>query len=133
MDDWKLRQASKRVRRIKGFYGHFTSWAVFSAFFIFINLWTDPREFWAIFPIVSWGVGLIFHAVGVFGLPGMSADWEQRMLERELERLERNEEIRERIDSYESSVSPASKYIREEEPRLELRELRKRRKDSDFV
>lgn len=133
MEEWKIRRARKRVRRIKGFYGHFTSWAVFSAFFIFINLWTDPREFWAIYPIVSWGVGLVFHAVGVFGLPGMSDDWEERMLERELERLERHEDLKRRIQSYESSVSPASKYIRDDEPRLQLKKLRKDRSDSDFV
>ena len=45
MEDWKIIMARKRVRRMKGFYGHFTSWAIFSGFFIILNLWTDPHDF----------------------------------------------------------------------------------------
>ncbi|MDX1407453.1 MAG: 2TM domain-containing protein, partial [Saprospiraceae bacterium] len=113
---------------------HFTSWMIFSVFFIVMNLWTDPREFWAIYPIVSWGVAVAFHAIGVFGLPWMGSDWEERMIERELERMEHNEHLYDLSgDEDLQSISPSSKYLEAPDPEIELRKLPRRRRDSDFV
>lgn len=129
-----MKIARRRVRRVKGFYSHFTSWMIFGVFFIVMNLWTDPHEFWAIYPIVSWGVVVAFHAIGVFGLPWMGPDWEARMIERELERLDRVDHLydgsaRDEVET----ISPSSKYLDPPDERFELRRVPRRRKDSDFV
>jgi hypothetical protein len=133
MEDWKYNEARRRVKKVKGFYSHFTSWLVFSVFFIFLNLSTGGRDFWAIFPIMGWGVGVAFHAVGVFGVPGLGKDWEERLLEREIERIDREEELREWRTDQENSNSPSSQDFAEEESPLKLKKLRKDMSDSDFV
>ena len=133
MEDWKYNEARRRVKKVKGFYSHFTSWLVFSVFFIFLNLSTGGRDFWAIFPIMGWGVVVAFHAVGVFGVPGLGKDWEERLLEREIERIDREEELREWRTDQENSNSPSSQDFAEEESPLKLKKLRKNMSDSDFV
>ncbi len=133
MDNWKYNEARRRVKKVKGFYSHFTSWLLFSVFFIFLNLTTGGHEFWAIFPIMGWGIGVAFHAVGVFGVPGLGKDWEERLLEREIDRIDREQEIREWRNDHEATDSPSSKQFAEEEPPLKLKRLRKDFRDSDFV
>ncbi len=133
MEDWKYNEARRRVTKVKGFYKHFTSWLLFSVFFIFMNLASGEREFWAIFPIMGWGIGVAFHAIGVFGVPGLGKDWEERLVEREIERIDREEEIREWRTDHETTNSPSSQRFEEEEPPLKLKELRKDLSDSDFV
>jgi len=41
---------------------------------------------WFIWPIFGWGIGLIFHFLGVFVFTRPS-DWERREIEKEMERL----------------------------------------------
>lgn len=133
MEDWKYNEAWRRVKKIKGFYSHFTSWLVFSVFFIFLNLTTGNREFWAIFPIMGWGIGVVFHAISVFGIPGLGKNWEERLMEREMDRIEREEQIRSWRSDKDALNSPSSQNYAEEEPPLKLKKLRKDLTDSDFV
>ena len=135
MADWKIEKARKKVRSMKGFYTHLASWVIFSVFMITMNLVTDPFEFWAIFPIMAWGVGLAFHALGVFGIPGLGKDWEERQMQKELDRLDRLENYQQEPweEEYESHSSPASRYSKDFESGLELKELERRKRDNDFV
>ena len=133
MEDWKYLEARKRVQEIKRFYQHFATWVVFSAFFIFLNVFGNSYEFWAIFPIAGWGVGVAMHAIRVFGFPGLGRDWEERLLQREIERLDREEEIKEWVEDFERNLSPSSKDYPDHDPGLQLRELDKLKRDSEFV
>ena len=134
IEEWKYLEARRRVRRIKKFYSHFTMWLVFSVIFIFLNLTNGGPEFWAIFPIMGWGIGVLFHAISVFGLPGLGHDWEDRLIERELERIDREEEIREwREEQQEENPSPSSREYPSEEPALRLPNLPKQNRGEDFV
>lgn len=132
MEDWQYREARRRVRKVKKFYNHFISWIVFSAFFIFLNFTTSPNDFWAIFPIMGWGIGVVFHAIGVFGIPGLGKDWESRMMERELDRIAHEKEIKEWERQQKSLNSPSAQEFPEEPP-MRLKELRNEWKDSDLV
>ena len=129
MEDWKYEMARKKVKKVKAFYRHFGIWLIFSAFFIFLNINTDPRELWAIFPIAGWGLGVALHAIGVFGFPGRSKDWEERMIEEEMSRLEQNEYYRR---NQRPPVQLPSATTTPEEG-LELKEVRKEWRDSDLV
>jgi hypothetical protein len=138
MEDWKYKEAQKRVKKMKDFYGHFTSYLIMSVFFIFINLFTSRGYFWAIWPILGWGIGIAFHAMDVFGFPGIGKDWEERQLEKEMDRL-RDHEAAKKWEEY----SKSSEYTDENQKSLpeadeefdlrELKELRRDWKDSDFV
>jgi len=129
MEDWKYDLAKKKVEKVKRFYKHFGTWLIFSAFFVFMNLTTDRGEFWAIFPIAAWGLGVAMHAIRVFGFPGRNRDWEERMIEEEMSRLEQNEHYN-RNQKTSSQLPPATNMPEEG---LELKEVRKVWRDSDLV
>ncbi|WP_418513927.1 2TM domain-containing protein [Corallibacter sp.] len=76
-------KAKKHVQEIKGFYGNLLSYCVVIPFIIFINYKTywDFQWFW--FPMLGWGMGLIFHAFGVFGY---AKNWEERKIQEILEK-----------------------------------------------
>lgn len=126
-DDWKYKAAKKRVKKVRGFFSHLTTWLVFSAFFIFLNMTTGGHSFWAIWPIMGWGLGVVFHAIGVFGAPGMGKNWEERMIEREMARLEYEEQ--QKRNALPGRLAQGTR----EDDELELKEVRKSWKDSDLV
>lgn len=124
-------KAKKRVKRKKEFYQHLTAYLIIIGFLFTLNMLVDPYDSWFIFPALGWGVGLAFHFIGVFGLPGtkiLTSEWEEREIEKEMDKLNRYDR-------------PAKKYKKEEEDiipdeELELKEFKKLRKewdDSDFV
>jgi len=82
MDAQELyRHARERVKKRKKFYSHVVTWVVMSVFFILLNLVTTDY-FWAIFPILGWGIGVAFHGIQVF-----TNEWEDAEIDREYERL----------------------------------------------
>lgn len=84
MDAHELYEHAKtRVKTRKNFYTHVITWVVLSVFFILLNLATTDY-FWAIFPILAWGIGVAFHGIQVY-----STEWEDAEVEREFERLKR--------------------------------------------
>ena len=77
-------EAKKRVNERIGFYVHLTVYLCVNLFFHFLN-WKNGGSYWAIFPAAGWGIGLFFHAVGVFGFFNNSA-WKQRQIQKEIEK-----------------------------------------------
>ncbi len=86
-------RARGRVKMRRKFYSHVMSWVVMSVFFILINIATDDY-FWAIFPILSWGILVAFHGIRVF-----SSEWEDSEVDREYERLKRRRQYRTGIEN----------------------------------
>ncbi len=77
------KQALAKVKQRKKFYRHVMTWVILSVFFVLLNLATTDY-FWAIFPILAWGIGVAFHGLQVF-----SDEWEDQEIEKEYERLRR--------------------------------------------
>lgn len=85
ISDRLYEQARKRVKTKRKFYSHVLTWVMMSVFFILLNIFTSDY-FWAIFPILGWGIGVAFHGIQVY-----SGEWEDREVEKEYERIrERN-------------------------------------------
>ena len=76
-------KAKKRVEEIKGFYGNILSYCIVIPFLIFINYWTSWEFQWFWFPMLGWGMGIVFHAFGVFGY---GKNWEERKIQEILEK-----------------------------------------------
>lgn len=99
MEEYLYRKARKRVKKKKGFYAHLSVYISVGVFFLTMNLVTDPWDLWFFYPMMPWGIGLLIHYFGVFGLPGkervMTEKWEAREMEREVRRLRRLEGFRE--------------------------------------
>ncbi|NES99551.1 MAG: 2TM domain-containing protein [Sphaerospermopsis sp. SIO1G2] len=60
----KKQQMSNYQKR-QEFRSHLISFIVINAFLILLNLFTSPDYFWAIFPLLGWGIGLFFHWLNV--------------------------------------------------------------------
>ncbi len=117
-------KAKKRVKDKKDFYQHLMSYAIVNTFLFALNIITSPGYFWFVFPLMGWGVGLAFHYVSVFGIPGfdiLSKEWEERELEKEL-----------RKEAPTQPLEKPNKPTEKDNP-LELKELRKNYDESEFV
>jgi 2TM domain len=120
----ELTKAKKRVKAKKDFYQHLMSYAIVNLFLFALNIITSPSYLWFVFPMLGWGIGLAFHYVGVFGIPGfdiLSKEWEEREVERELRRGNQRQ----------NPIEPEKPKTIEKE--LELKELRKNYDESEFV
>ncbi|MGO9361358.1 MAG: 2TM domain-containing protein [Xanthobacteraceae bacterium] len=72
--------AKRRVKSIKGFYLHVSIFVVVMAFLVILNALTGGH-WWVQWALLGWGIGLVAHAVAVFGIAGwLDADWEERKI-----------------------------------------------------
>ncbi len=93
------REAKKKVKRKKGFRSHFSVYLSVSVFLILLNVFTGGGEFWAIFPILSWGLGVFIHYTNVHGFPGLKKldkEWERDEIKRELRNSYRERQLQPR-------------------------------------
>ena len=82
-------KAKKQVEEIKGFYGNLTAYIVINIFFLILNLKTSPEHLWFFWPMLGWGIGVIFHGLKVFNyMPFLSKDWEERKIKEFIEKEE---------------------------------------------
>jgi len=126
-------RAKSEVKKQKSFYKNLINWAVFSLFLTFINLFTSSGFFWAAFPIIGWGIGVLFQGLSVFGVPGFSSDWEHKKMEEVLHKLEMESRLKER---YHTLKEKEKTETLDSDERLDLEELKKIKKgwdDSELV
>ena len=81
--DMAFFRAKKQVEKLKGFYGNLTSYCIVIPILIIVNL-NSPYYFqWFWFPMLGWGMGLIFQAFETFGY---GKTWEERKIQEILNR-----------------------------------------------
>lgn len=86
-------QAKKRVEAIRGFYGNLTSYIVLNIFFFILNIVTSPEHLWFYWPLLGWGIGVLFHGMRVFNYsPFFGKDWEEKKLQQFLEEEKKKEQ-----------------------------------------
>jgi hypothetical protein len=71
-------KAKKRVEELKGFYGNFTTYCIVIPLLVLINYFTYWDHKWFIYPMLGWGLGVLFHGVSVFGY---GKSWEERKIQ----------------------------------------------------
>lgn len=71
------------AQRRRGILAHAFVFLTVNAFLLLINFMTTPGQWWALFPVFGWGLGLLLHAG--FGLSktvsATRLKWERRRLE----------------------------------------------------
>jgi hypothetical protein len=88
----RLERARKKVESIKGFYKHFGVYILVNIFLIASKWFTlDPDEEFFSFGTFAtaffWGIGVAFHAFGVFGTNMfLGNDWEERKIKEYMEK-----------------------------------------------
>lgn len=94
--NFKTERAKAQIKKLKGFYIHFTVYILVNIFLSSVilseKMYNGDSFFEAIWNFESfstalfWGIGLLFHAIRVFSLnPLFSKDWEDRQIKKYME------------------------------------------------
>lgn len=67
-DQTEYKRAKMRVGAIRGFYQHLQTYVLVNSFLFVLNLLTSPGDWWFYWPLLGWGIGLVSHAVSVYGM-----------------------------------------------------------------
>jgi hypothetical protein len=89
----KIERAKERIKELKGFYTHLLVYILVNIFITSIIIFgrMDNGEsfseafldFGSFVTPFFWGIGLLFHALGVFSInPFFSKDWEDRQIKK---------------------------------------------------
>ena len=81
------RLAQRRAKAKMGWYIHASVYTLVNL--LLVTLSVSSGRYWAVFPALGWGLGLLVHGVVVFRLFG--GDWHERMVQIERDRLARHE------------------------------------------
>lgn len=76
-DKAAYKRAKRRAEEMASYWRHLTSYLIVIGALVVINVITWGGYFWAIWPAMGWGIGLLFHTVNTFG-PHMDKDWQER-------------------------------------------------------
>ncbi|MFT4566212.1 MAG: hypothetical protein ACI9FN_001167 [Saprospiraceae bacterium] len=83
-------KALKKVKDKKNFYLHFGSFCATTVFLFTVNYLISPSFWWAFFPTLAWGIGIVPHYIYVFGISSPSGDdWENKELEKEIKKIKK--------------------------------------------
>jgi hypothetical protein len=86
-EDDRYRAAKSRVAQLRGFYVHLTTFIVVNLFLLVLNLLTDPDSLWFYWVLLGWGIGLVAHALQVYGsFTIFGRNWEERKIQEYLKR-----------------------------------------------
>jgi len=96
IEEQKYVRAKKKVKAIKGFYVHFMVYLMVNGFIILSKALSDGS--WEIFwewqsysTMIFWGIGIAFHAFGVFGMDiVLGKSWEDNKIKEIMDKDKRN-------------------------------------------
>ncbi|NVK53896.1 MAG: 2TM domain-containing protein, partial [Flavobacteriaceae bacterium] len=79
-------KAVEKVEKLKEFYQNIISYCIVIPFLIFINLSTSPEFHWFWFPMIGWGIGVLFHGLDVYNYnPFLGSNWESKKIKELME------------------------------------------------
>ena len=81
----KYIRAKKKVEILKAFYIHLTVYILINIMLFGINLLTDAGNWWFLYPLGGWGIGLFIHGLTTFA-NGYGSDWEERKIKEYMEK-----------------------------------------------
>jgi len=86
MGDQEIYERAKgRVEAKIGFFIHLAVYIVVNGLLIIINISTSSQYLWFKWPLIGWGIGVIFHAFYVFFLSSGSFI-KERLIEKEMKK-----------------------------------------------
>jgi hypothetical protein len=59
-------QATKQLKKKRDLQAHLIAYVIVNAFVVAIWIATGHGFFWPIFPILGWGIGVIFHVWDIY-------------------------------------------------------------------
>lgn len=87
----RYQKAKEKVKEIKDFYSHLIVYLCVISFLVFINLKYSPEHIWFYWPMLGWGIGVVFHGLSVHDVAILSKSWEDKKI-REFMEEEKNKQ-----------------------------------------
>ncbi len=80
-EEYRYIKAKERVEKMKEFYANVIAYIGVNTFLVFLNYYTSWDHKWFIYPLIGWGIGLLFHYFEAFGYyPFLSKNWEEKKI-----------------------------------------------------
>jgi hypothetical protein len=76
-------QATIRLRKKRDFRAHLLAYVLINGSLLIIWALTGSGFFWPVFPMLAWGVGLVFHAWDIYRAP-----LSEQQIQREMKRMQ---------------------------------------------
>ena len=76
-------RAVRSLKKKSDFRNHLLAYLVVNTAIVVIWAMTGSGFFWPVFPILGWGIGVIFHAQDVYGRQEITEDDIRREMERQ--------------------------------------------------
>ncbi len=91
LENSKYVRAIERVEKLKEFYQNLASYVIVIPILIYINLTFSPWFHWFWFPLVGWGIGVLFHWLeannsNIF----LGRNWEEKKIKEIMDRESKN-------------------------------------------
>jgi len=84
----KAAKAAKQVEAMTGFYIHLVVFILVNAALLVVNWLNTPGIWWAIWPLLGWGVGILAHGLAVFArTPNFITRWQLRKIKQLKDRM----------------------------------------------
>jgi hypothetical protein len=84
----EYQEAKRRVKAIRGFYIHLVVYVLVNALLFLIDITTSSGVFWFYWPLLGWGIGLVLHAVFVFGVGyWLGPEWEEKKIKETMDQV----------------------------------------------
>ena len=132
MENEKIYQeANKKVKGKKGFFYHFFVYVcIIGMLYAIMYFESNGNLLPIIIVALSWGIGIITHYFKTFGTEhldifGISPDWEEKELEKEVDKLKRKRVLLERLKE--------EKDLLDDLESLDLKEIEKRPSEDDYL
>ncbi|MDD3718791.1 MAG: 2TM domain-containing protein [Actinomycetota bacterium] len=93
LSDELREKAEKRVNQKMALYSHIGSYIIVNGFLVLIWALTgaDTGNFWPVWVMLGWGIGLAFHIFSYF-IGKRSDKVRERMLQKEMDRINKEQE-----------------------------------------
>lgn len=89
--------ARKRAGAKLGWYTHAAAFTVVNLVLFGMSRYGFGNRPWSVYPLLGWGLGLALHGISVFVL-GTGSGLRERMVQKERERLQREQDRSDRSD-----------------------------------
>jgi hypothetical protein len=84
----KTAKAAQQVEAIMGFYIHLVTFILVMASLLVVNWIATPDVWWVQWPFLGWGIGVVAHALFVFGsMPNFITNWQLRKIKQLKDRM----------------------------------------------
>lgn len=84
----KAAKAARQVEAMTGFYIHFIVFVLVMVLLLVVNWLATPDVWWVQWAFLGWGIGVLAHALAVFGsTPRFITNWQLRKIKELKDRM----------------------------------------------